>query len=50
MRYTNLEELEYVKADVEIGESRIEDFEVDVLDTLHDETWNFGRGVADDVE
>ena len=46
----NLEKLEHVESDIEVGETWIQHLEVDVVDVLGDQTWNFGGWVSDDIQ
>ena len=47
---THLEELEDVVPHVKVGEARVEDLEVEVVDVFGDEARDLGRRVAHDIE
>ena len=44
------EKLEHVKSDIVIGESRIENFEVDIVDIFRDQARDLGGRIADHVQ
>lgn len=47
---TNFEKFEHVISDVEIGESRVEHFEVDIVDVFCDQAWDLGSRIANHVQ
>ena len=46
----HFEKLEHIVPDIVIGESRIEHFEVDVMDVFRDQTWDLGSRIANHVQ
>ena len=46
----HFEKLEHVKSDIVIGESRVEHFEVDVVDVFCDQAWDLGSRIANHVQ
>ena len=47
---TNLEELVHVESHVEIGESWVQNLELDIMDVFSDQTRNFRGRIANDIE
>lgn len=53
LRYTDaahLQKFEYVESDIEVGETRVQNFKVGVMDVLRYQTRDFGRGVSDNIQ
>jgi len=46
----HFEKFEHVKSNIVIGKSRVEDFEVDVVDVFCDQTWDLGSRIANHVQ
>jgi len=46
----HFEKFEHVISDIIIGESRVEDFEVDIVDVFRDQAWDLGSRIANHVQ
>jgi hypothetical protein len=46
----HFEKFEHVKSNIVIGESRVEHFEVDVVDVFCDQAWDLGSRIANHVQ